>query len=165
MIRKPIVLIGPMGVGKTTIGRKLARTLSLPFVDTDVLVTKTHGPIPEIFERQGETSFREYEEEAVAKAITEVQVIATGGGAVLSGLTQRNLESAIVIYLSTNGKHMKSRLEKGNRPLLKNGMDDWNRIYEERKPLYEAICNFEIETSEVGLAQTISKICEKLEAL
>jgi len=165
MIRKPIVLIGPMGVGKTTIGRKLARTLSLPFVDTDVLVTKTHGPIPEIFERQGETSFRVYEEEAVAKAITEVQVIATGGGAVLSGLTQRNLESAIVIYLSTNGKHMKSRLEKGNRPLLKNGMDDWNRIYEERKPLYEAICNFEIETSEVGLAQTISKICEKLEAL
>jgi shikimate kinase len=127
MISKPIVLIGPMGVGKTTIGRKLARTLSLPFVDTDVLVTKTHGPIPEIFEKQGETSFREYEEEAVAKAITEVQVIATGGGAVLSGLTQRNLESAIVIYLSTNGKHMKSRLEKGNRPLLKNGMDDWNR--------------------------------------
>jgi shikimate kinase len=165
MISKPIVLIGPMGVGKTTIGRKLARTLSLPFVDTGVLVTKTHGPIPEIFEKQGETSFREYEEEAVAKAITEVQVIATGGGAVLSGLTQRNLESAIVIYLSTNGKHMKSRLEKGNRPLLKNGMDDWNRIYEERKPLYEAICNFEIETSEVGLAQTISKICEKLDAL
>jgi len=165
MISKPIVLIGPMGVGKTTIGRKLARTLSLPFVDTDVLVAKTHGPIPEIFETQGETSFREYEEEAVAKAITEVQVIATGGGAVLSGLTQRNLESAIVIYLSTNGKHMKSRLEKGNRPLLKNGMDDWNRIYEERKPLYEAICNFEIETSEVGLAQTISNICEKLDAL
>jgi len=165
MISKPIVLIGPMGVGKTTIGRKLARALSLPFVDTDVLVTKTHGPIPEIFENQGEATFRACEEEAVAQALSQVQVIATGGGAVLSGVTQRNLESAIVIYLSTNGKHMKSRLEKGNRPLLKNGMDDWNRIYEERKPLYEAICNFEIETSEVGLAQTISNICEKLDAL
>jgi shikimate kinase len=165
MISKPIVLIGPMGVGKTTIGKKLARTLALPFVDTDVLVSKAHGPIPEIFANEGETIFRTYEEEAVAKALTQVRVIATGGGAVLSGTTQRNLESATVIYLSTNGKHMKSRLEKGNRPLLKNGMEDWNRIYDERKPLYEAICTFEIETSEVGLAQTISNICEKLDSL
>lgn len=165
MISKPIVLIGPMGVGKTTIGRKLARALALPFVDTDVLVTKAHGPISNIFENQGEARFREYEEEAVSQALTQVQVIATGGGAVLSGATQRSLESAIVIYLSTNGKHMKSRLEKGNRPLLKNGIDDWYRIYEERKPLYEAICTFEIETSEVGLAQTISNICEKLDSL
>jgi len=165
MISKPIVLIGPMGVGKTTIGKKLARALALPFVDTDVLVTKAHGPIADIFAHQGETVFRAYEEEAVTQALTQVQVIATGGGAVLSGETQRNFQSAIVIYLSTNGKHMKSRLEKGNRPLLKNGMEDWNRIYEERKPLYERICTFEIETSEVGLAQTISNICEKLDSL
>lgn len=154
-----------MGVGKTTIGKKLARKLGLPFVDTDGLITKVHGPIPEIFASKGEATFRGYEEEAVAVALSEVQVIATGGGAVLSGQTQRNLANAIVIYLSTNGKHMKSRLEKGNRPLLKNGMDDWNRIYEERKPLYESICTFEIETAEVGLAQTISDICEKLDSL
>jgi shikimate kinase len=154
-----------MGVGKTTIGKKLAKRLGLPFIDTDVLVTKSHGPIPEIFASKGEAIFRSFEEAAVAQALSEVQVIATGGGAVLSGKTQRNLANAIVIYLSTNGKHMKSRLEKGNRPLLKNGMEDWNRIYDERKPLYESICTFEIETSEVGLAQTISDICEKLDSL
>jgi len=165
MISKPIVLIGPMGVGKTTIGKKLSRKLGLPFVDTDVLVTIAHGPIAEIFSTEGEATFRTYEEDAVSQALSQVQVIATGGGAVLSGQTQRNLEAAIVIYLSTNGKHMKSRLEKGNRPLIQNGMDDWNRIYEERKPLYEGVCTFEIETSEVGLAQTISQICEKLDAL
>jgi shikimate kinase len=162
---KPIVLIGPMGVGKTTIGKKLAKRLELPFVDTDVLITKAHGPVQEIFATQGEKVFRKYEEEAVASALKTNQVIATGGGAVLSGDTQRLLDQAIVIYLSTNGRHMKSRLEKGNRPLLQNGMDDWNRIYQERKPLYEALCDIEIETSEVGLAKTISNICEKLEEL
>ena len=165
MITKPVVLIGPMGVGKTTIGRKLAKKLELKFVDTDVLVTKAHGDIGQIFEHQGEEAFRKFEEEAVKLALSEVQVIATGGGAVLSSLSQERLQDAIVIYLSTNGRHMKSRLEKGNRPLLKNGMDDWNRIYEQRKPIYESVCTFEIATSEVGLAQTISDICEKLETL
>lgn len=165
MITRPVVLIGPMGVGKTTIGRKLSKRLDLNFVDTDVLVTKAHGAINLIFETQGEESFRKFEEEAVKLALSEVQVIATGGGAVLSSLSQERLKAAIVIYLSTNGRHMKSRLEKGNRPLLKNGMDDWNRIYEQRKPIYESVCTFEIATSEVGLAQTISEICEKLETL
>jgi shikimate kinase len=60
---------------------------------------------------------------------------------------------------------MKSRLEKGNRPLLENGMEDWHRIYDERRSIYESVCTFEINTSEVGLAQTISNICEKLETL
>jgi shikimate kinase len=154
-----------MGVGKTTIGKKLAKKLGIAFVDTDVLITKAHGPIPVIFENQGEATFRKFEEEAVAQAISGYQVIATGGGAVLSGATQRLLKSTTVIYLSTNGKHMKSRLEKGNRPLLKNGMDDWFRIYEERKPLYEALSDIEIVTSDVRLADTIADICEKLEQL
>lgn len=165
MITKPVVLIGPMGVGKTTIGRKLAKKLELNFVDTDVLVTKAHGAIDQIFEQQGEEAFRKFEEGALKLALSEVQVIATGGGAVLSSLSQKRLQAAVVIYLSTNGRHMKSRLEKGNRPLLKNGMDDWNRIYEQRKPIYEGVCTFEIATSEAGLAQTISDICEKLETL
>ena len=165
MKSKPIVLIGPMGVGKTTIGKKLARRLDLPFVDTDQLVVAAHGNIAEIFDTQGEAAFRKFEEEAVAKALEVPQVIATGGGAVLSGTTQRNLEKAVVVYLSTNGLHMKSRLSKGNRPLLKDGMADWNRIYTERKPLYEAISDFEIDTSAAGLAKTIDSICEKLGSL
>lgn len=165
MITKPLVLIGPMGVGKTTIGKKLARRLDLPFVDTDVLVTDEHGEIPEIFETQGEAKFREYEEQALASALSTVQVVATGGGAVLSGTNQRAMDSAIVIYLSTNGLHMRSRLSNGNRPLLKNGIADWKEIYESRKPLYERLATFEIDTSAAGLGKTIDSICEKLEAL
>ncbi len=165
MTSKPIVLIGPMGVGKTTIGKKLARRLELPFVDTDQLVVAEHGNIAAIFESQGEAAFRKFEEQAVAKALEVTQVVATGGGAVLSGATQRNLEKAVVVYLSTNGLHMKSRLSNGNRPLLKEGMADWNRIYEERRPLYEAISDIEIDTSAAGLSKTIDAICEKLGSL
>jgi shikimate kinase len=165
MDSKPIVLIGPMGVGKSTIGKKLAKKLGLTFVDTDLLIVKEYGPIPEIFKDKGEAVFRSYEELAVADALKSPQVIATGGGAVLSGKNQRAIENAIVIYLSTNGQHMKSRLSNGNRPLLENGISDWKRIYEERKPLYERLCDFEIDCSAASLSKTITEICTKLEEL
>jgi shikimate kinase len=165
MLALPVVLIGPMGVGKTTIGKKLAKRLSLEFVDTDALITQEHGEIPSIFETQGESVFRGFEEEALREAMSKVRVIATGGGAVLSGNNQRLLENAIVIYLSTTGLHMKSRLENGNRPLLKNGIADWREIYEARKPLYERLATFEIDTSAAGLGKTLDDICEKLETL
>jgi shikimate kinase len=154
-----------MGVGKTTIGKKLGRRLGLSFVDTDVIVTNAHGDIPEIFEKEGESAFRNYEEQALREALEVVQVVATGGGAVLSGTNQRMLENAVVIYLSTSGLHMKSRLENGNRPLLKNGIADWKAIYESRKPLYERLATFEIDTSAAGLGKTMDAICEKLETL
>jgi shikimate kinase len=130
-----------------------------------VIVTQAHGEIPEIFENEGEAKFRSYEEQALREALDVVQVIATGGGAVLSGTNQRMLEKAIVIYLSTTGLHMKSRLENGNRPLLKNGISDWKAIYETRKPLYERLATFEIDTSAAGLGKTMDAICEKLETL
>lgn len=165
MLNRPVVLIGPMGVGKTTIGKKLAKRLAVTFVDTDVIITKAHGDIAEIFANEGESVFRDYEELAVRQALQTNQVVATGGGAVLSGTNQRALESATVIYLSTNGLHMRSRLANGNRPLLKNGMSDWKEIYEARKPLYERLASFEIDTSAVGLGKIIDSICEKLETL
>lgn len=165
MIDRPVVLIGPMGVGKTTIGKKLAKRLEVPFVDTDNLITKLHGEIPEIFEKQGEPRFRLYEEEALATALSMNQVVATGGGTVLSSTNQKALAGAIVIYLSTNGKHMRARLSNGNRPLLKNGVGDWKSIYEARKPIYQSLATFEIDASAESLGKTIDKICERLERL
>jgi shikimate kinase len=154
-----------MGVGKTTIGKKLAKRLDVPFVDTDVLITNEHGAISDIFATAGEVAFRGFEELALVEAMKANQVVATGGGAVLSGKNQRALESATVIYLSTNGLHMRSRLSNGNRPLLKNGIADWKEIYEARKPLYERLATFEIDTSTAGLGKSIDSICEKLETL
>ncbi len=163
-MKLPIVLIGPMGVGKTTIGKKLAKTLELPFIDTDALITSSFGSPSEIFETQGEKAFRAIEEKVVADAIAADSVIATGGGAVLSGSTQRKLKECTVVYLSTDGKRIKSRLKGGSRPLLKNGFEDWKRIYEERKPLYEALASIEIDVSHISLKETIAEIVDRLKS-
>lgn len=157
-----IVLIGPMGVGKTTIGRKLAKALKLPFIDTDNLITDEHGPIPAIFEERGEPVFRRFEEDALEKAIRTSAVVATGGGAVISELTRKRLKSVTVIYLSTDGKHIASRLKNGNRPLIQNGVEDWRRIYDERKPLYLETADFEINTSGQPINESIKDIIERL---
>jgi shikimate kinase len=157
-----IVLIGPMGVGKTTIGRKLAKALKLPFIDTDNLIVDAHGPIPAIFEERGEQIFRQFEEDAVAKAIAEPAVVATGGGAVLSATTRKRLQRVTVIYLSTDGKHIASRLRNGNRPLLKDGVADWRRIYNERRATYESTADFEVDTSGQPINLTIQAIIQKL---
>ena len=151
-----------MGVGKTTIGRKLAKALKLPFIDTDNLITDEHGPIPAIFEERGEPEFRRLEENALENAIREPAVVATGGGAVLSALTRKRLKSVTVFYLSTDGKHIASRLKNGNRPLIQNGVEDWRRIYAERKPLYLEAADFEVNTSGQPLNASIQEIITKL---
>ena len=157
-----VVLVGPMGVGKTTVGKKLAKALKVPFIDTDAVVVAEHGEISKIFETQGEPAFRALEEATVAAAITEPSVVATGGGVVLSELTRERLKAATVVYLSTDGRHIKSRLTGGKRPLLKNGFDDWTRIYDERKPIYESVADITINTSGQSLAATLAAIKEQL---
>ncbi len=155
-----IVLVGPMGVGKTTIGKKLGKALGLEFIDTDQVFVKAHGEIAAFFESTGEASFREIEESIVADAISKNSVVATGGGAVLSQRTRTLLASAFVVYLSTDGRHMASRLSGGGRPLLKNGLSDWRRIYESRKPLYLEVANLQVDTSATPLFSIIEQIKE-----
>jgi shikimate kinase len=89
-------------------------------------------------------------------------VVATGGGAVLSELNRQALKSVTVIYLSTDGRHIKSRLKGTKRPLMKNGFDDWIRIYDERKPIYESIADLTINTSGQSLSTTVNEIKQKL---
>jgi len=158
-----IVLVGPMGVGKTTIGKKLAKKLGLPFLDTDQMIVRLHGPIPQIFESVGEPTFREYEEEQVLTAIASPAVVATGGGAILSEHTRAALTQAFVVYLATDGKHMAVRLAGTNRPLLKDGISDWRRIYESRRELYEQVADLTIDTSKIALKSVVDEIAVKLE--
>jgi shikimate kinase len=160
-----VVLVGPMGVGKTTIGKKLAKRLEIPFIDTDVLVTKRHGEIPKIFAELGEPKFREFEETCVLEAISSPAVVATGGGAILSEHTRAALTQTKVVYLSTDGKHMASRLAGGNRPLLKDGLADWRRIYESRRELYEQVADITVDTSGVPLKSLVETISERLATL
>jgi shikimate kinase len=155
-----VVLIGPMGVGKTTIGKKLARQLNRVFIDTDKQVVKNHGSIPKLFEKFGEQHFRNLESEYLAEALDSGGIIATGGGVVITKQNRELLSNSFVIYLSSNGTHMASRLLAGRRPLLKNGIDDWWRIYEERKPLYKELANLEVETSGKPLGAIVTEIVE-----
>ena len=157
-----IVLVGPMGVGKTSIGKKLARTLDLPFVDSDQLIVRDHGEIPKLFETLGEAGFRRIEEDAVLVAISSPAVVATGGGAVLSPQTRTALTQTAVVYLETDGNHMASRLSGGSRPLLQNGMADWRKIYEARRPLYEQVADLTVDTSKLPLRAIVDRILEGL---
>ncbi|CAB4609778.1 unannotated protein [freshwater metagenome] len=99
------------------------------------------------------------------EAITVPSVIATGGGAILSEHTRAALSQATVIYLSTDGKHMATRLSGGNRPLLKNGVSDWRRIYESRRELYEQVADITVDTSRVALKTVVEEIVSELKKL
>ncbi len=157
-----IVLIGPMGVGKSTVGKKLAKALKVPFLDTDNVISNTHGKIADFFAAHGEDAFREVEYEALRGSLRFPGVVATGGGAVLLEKSRELLKSATVVYLATDGKHMASRLRNSSRPLIKNGIDDWKRIYDSRKTIYEQTADVTIDTSGHPLAQTIAEIRERL---
>jgi shikimate kinase len=155
-----VVLVGPMGVGKTTIGKKLAKQLGKSFLDTDKEIVKQHGSIAKIFEKSGEQHFRALETEFLLSALASDSVVATGGGVVTQERNRDALKGSFVIYLSTNGRHIASRLLAGRRPLLKNGIADWKRIYEERKPFYQQVATAEIETSSKALNSVVSEIVE-----
>lgn len=147
-----------MGVGKTTVGRKLASALQTDFRDTDQIFTSRHGSISEFFQVSGEAEFRKIERLIVDQAIREPGVVATGGGVVLSEDTRQALKATTVIYLKTDGTHMAKRLSQGKRPLIENGLADWKRIYDERRPLYEAVADFTVDCSGVAIKATVEEI-------
>lgn len=143
LLDRPIVLVGLMGAGKSTIGRRLAKRLGLPFVDSDVAIEEASGsPTAELFERYGEQDFRDGERRLVARLVEgDVRVIATGGGAFNDPRTRRLLnERAITIWLDAPVDVLAERtLKRDNRPLLRNGdrVGTLTRLAEERRAFYQ----------------------------
>ena len=144
---RPIVLIGPMAVGKSAIGHQLAEHLGVPFVDTDVVIVSNHGTIAEIFAGRGEVAFRELEARAVARAIEEAQgsntVISLGGGAVLDSGTQQLLGRCTVVYLECDAATVAERIARNSgRPLLAgDAMGRWRTLFATRQPVYERLAD------------------------
>jgi shikimate kinase len=122
---RPVVLVGLMGVGKSTVGRRLARRLALPFVDSDSEIEETVGlPWGELFERYGEADYRDGERRLVARLVDEqVRVIATGGGVFVDPRTRELLnERTITVWLDAPVDVLAERTgRRDTRPLLKNG--------------------------------------------
>jgi shikimate kinase len=147
-----IILIGPMGSGKTAVGRSLARFLGRPFYDSDAeIVRRTGVDISYIFEKEGEAGFREREREAIAAlAALKGIVLATGGGAVLMEENRRLIaERGCVVYLETSVGQQAERVRHGrHRPLLSN-VDPGQRLEElmaVRDPLYRSIADITLAT-------------------
>lgn len=139
---KPIVLVGLMGAGKSTVGRRLARRLNLAFVDTDVAIEEAAGTTTaDLFERYGENDFRDGERRLVARLVDgAVRVIATGGGAFVDPRTRELLnERAITVWLDAPVEVLAERTgRRDTRPLLRRGnrAETLTRLSEQRQPMY-----------------------------
>lgn len=157
----PIVLIGPMGAGKSRVGQRLAGEAGAPFVDTDLRIAERYGPIEEIFAREGEEYFRVIEREVVAEALGEAAVVSLGGGAVLHPDTRAELAGLPVVWLQVSAAAVAPRLAGGNRPLLADGgLETWIRIRDERRPIYESVADLAIDTSRRSVARIVEDITE-----
>ena len=163
-----IFLIGPMGAGKTTMGRQLANKLNYQFFDSDhVIEERTGADIPLIFEKEGEEGFRK-REQLVIDELTQMNniVLATGGGAVLLPENRHNLKNrGIVIYLHSSVDHLieRTRLDK-NRPLLQteDPAARLREIMETREPLYKETADIIINTGKKSIRSVINVILDQL---
>lgn len=161
-MEQSIVLIGPMGSGKTTLGKKLAAELKVEFVDTDKIVARHHGAITRIFETKGEPHFRELETKALEKALKSNCVVATGGGAVLSELNQKLMREHHVVFLDTTAEHVLGKINLSKRPLLKDNPAKWQEIYDQREEIYRSLADQTVFTGGKGIKQLIETIREGL---
>ena len=164
-----IALIGFMGVGKTAVGKVLAEKLGRSFVELDSLIEqKTGKSIPDIFQQDGETVFRELEVEVTNEVSKDKNlVIACGGGIVLNKINiDRLRQQSRVVYLTASTKVILKRVssEEGQRPLLK--VDNPTLAIREmlsfRKPFYERAADIKIDTSKLDINAVSEQIISKL---
>ncbi|QKT03422.1 shikimate kinase AroK [Ectothiorhodospiraceae bacterium 2226] len=159
-----IFLVGLMGAGKTTVGRRLAEALQLEFVDSDhEIERRTGASIPLIFDVEGEAGFRR-REAAVIDELTQRRgvVLATGGGAVLDPANRRHLaERGLVIYLSASLEQLWRRTSRDrNRPLLQtqDPRAKLKQLMVERDPLYREIADVVVATDKRGVRHVVAEI-------
>ena len=162
-MKKSLVLTGMMGVGKSTIGRLLARKLKAKFIDIDKVIERNEAKsIKKIFEDSGEKYFRKLEEKITFKILKKKKVvIALGGGAFINNeIREKILRSCISVWLKVNLNILINRYKKNNRrPLLnKKKLDlDVRKIYQSRKKIYD-LANFKVNCDNMSKNQIVDKI-------
>jgi len=164
-----IFLIGPMGAGKSTIGRQLAEALSFRFEDSDLEIQRRTGvDIPTIFEYEGEEGFRNREQQVIADLTAqEGLVLATGGGSILRDVNRQNLAArGVVIYLHCSPEQQFARTSRDrNRPLLhtEDPLERLRGLMAEREPLYRSVADLVVSTEKRGTASVVKEIHRRLE--
>ena len=164
-----IFLVGPMGAGKSTIGRQLADALSFQFEDSDHEIQRRTGvDIPTIFEYEGEEGFRNREQQVIAD-LTDQEgiVLATGGGAVLREANRQRLTArGVVIYLHCSPEQQFARTNRDrNRPLIQTAdpLQSLRDIMAIREPLYRQVADLVVSTEKRGTASVVKEIRRRLE--
>ncbi|QMV13097.1 shikimate kinase AroK [Vibrio spartinae] len=167
--KRNIILVGPMGAGKSTIGRYLALQLHMEFVDSDsVIEERTGADIAWVFDVEGEDGFRK-REETVIHDLTEQQgiVLATGGGSVTSKENRNRLSArGVVVYLETTIEKQLARTSRDKkRPLLQTEQprEVLEALAEERNPLYEEIADITVKTDDQSAKVVANQIVKMLE--
>jgi len=167
--KRNIFLIGPMGAGKSTIGRQLAKSLHLEFFDSDhEIERRTGADIAWVFELEGEEGFRDREEKMISELTENTGIVlATGGGSILSKENRNRLSArGVVVYLKTNIEKQVARTQRDKRRPLIAEADDPRAVLEAlaeiRDPLYEEIADITIETDEQSAKLVANQIIEQL---
>ena len=168
-IKKNLVLLGMMGVGKTGIGKYVARRLKVNFFDIDKLVEKKNEmKITEIFKTKGEIYFRKEEEFVTIKYLNEKgSIIALGGGGFINDqIRKKVLSQCISVWLNVNLETIYMRLKKSNkRPLIyKNNQNNITKIFMERKKIY-SLADHEINCDNLNINQICNKIIKLYEEI
>jgi shikimate kinase len=164
---RSLVLVGMMGAGKSSVGRKLALRLALPFVDADSEIEAAAGmTIPEIFEIRGEPEFRSGEARVIARLLDSgPQVLATGGGAYMNPETRKLIaQKGISIWLKAEFDVLMRRIKRrSDRPLLRTPDPEstLKRLIEERYPVY-ALADRTIESRDVSHEVIVDEVIEAL---
>ncbi|MDR2871696.1 MAG: shikimate kinase [Xanthomonadaceae bacterium] len=163
-----LVLVGPMGAGKSSIGRRLAERFGLAFFDVDqCIIDRVGASIPTIFEYAGEAGFREHERLVLADLLAgEKQLISTGGGSVLHPDNRRLIrERGFVVYLKVGVDAQLKRIGNDkNRPLLQR--DDRRQALQDltalRDPLYREVADLLFDTDHYTIAEIMAELCSRL---
>ncbi|MFI5503901.1 shikimate kinase [Corynebacterium kutscheri] len=167
--KKPIVvLVGPPGAGKTTIGRRLARALNTTFIDSDDLIEETIGkPCGVVFSELGEEKFRDLEEEQIVRALHSDGVVSLGGGAVLREANRLVLNDHNVVWIDVSAEEGINRTSTDNtRPVLaaSDPLAHYNELLAQRSPLYRAVSGYRVRTDQRSPQKAVADVLGFIES-
>jgi shikimate kinase len=168
-VTQAVVLIGPPGAGKSSVGALLAAGLGVPFADTDELIAAEAGkPVGDIFVDDGEPVFREFERQAVARGLEEVGrgVLALGSGAVLDPDVRRMLAGQLVVYLEAGFATVARRtgMDKPRVVIPGNPRGMLRAMLEERRPVYAEIASITVPTDDTAPEEVAAALGKRLSA-